>query len=125
MAARKKKQKVVESVPGEAEAALPSLTQEELLTLRLHDSQVKLFEQTARALLFERSAYIARIDPQNRIELMDQQIRRAREQENENRRSYTETLRAASVRVGIDLGVGCSIDPATGKIIQHEAKEQQ
>jgi hypothetical protein len=109
--------------PVDPEAALPSLTQDEMMQLRLLDAHARLADQEARLALMERAAYIARIDPQGKIEAYDSRARQAREQENLTRKDYRAVLAAASARLGIDLSVGCTIHPETGKIIQHAKKE--
>ena len=120
----KKKAKVTAKPVVDA-PALPALTQEEMLRLRLFDAEAKLAQQEARSCVMERQALLAKIDPNGLLLAIDTKRQGVLEQERAVRQKYREALAAASSRIGIDLSNGCAIDPETGTIIQHEAKKEQ
>lgn len=103
---------------------LPALAKDELMELRLLDMEAKLAMQEGRGFLMERQAYLAKIDPQGALNALDTKRTQCAERERASRLKYRDVLAAASKRLGIDLSVGCAIDPETGKIIQHEKKEK-
>lgn len=102
---------------------LPALTQEELLRLRLLDTEARLAAQEGQNTLHERAALLAKIDPQGRLAAIEAKRVSCGERERNARLGYKEALEAASKRLGIDLASGCAIDPQTGTVIQHEKKE--
>lgn len=119
-----KKKRTVSAEPKGADVpALPALTQEELLRLRLLDMEAKLSQQEARNFSLERQQYLAKIDPQGHLNAIDTKRVQCVERERAVRQQYKAVLDAASKRIGIDLSSGCAIDPETGTIIQHEKKE--
>jgi len=125
-----KKQVKVPAVSKKAKAAkvsdvpeLPALTQEEVLKLRLFDMEAKLAQQEAKAVAVERQSFLAKVDPQNRLGVFENQRAQCVDRERQARASYKAAIEAASKRLGFDIGAGCSIDPETGTIIQHEKKE--
>lgn len=118
----KKKAKVAPKPVVDA-PALPALTQEELLRLRLYDMEAKLAQQEARSCMMERQAIIAKIDPNGLLQAIDAKRQALVEHERGIRQNYRDALAAASSRIGIDLSNGCAIDPDTGTIIRHEKKE--
>jgi len=120
----KKNPKIPAAKKGSDVPELPSLTREEVMELRLLDTEARLAVQEARGHLMERQAYLAKIDPQGALNALDAKRAQCAERERSLRQKYRDVLSAASARVGIDLSSGCAIDPDTGKIIQHEKKEQ-
>ena len=102
---------------------LPKLTQEEILKIRLINAQARLAAQDALLADVERVQYLAKIDPQGKLAALAHRVILGREQETEARKEYSEVLRRAGARLGLDLGAGCTIDPETGAVTQHEKKE--
>ena len=103
---------------------LPRLTQEEVLRLRLLDTEARLASQEARSTVFERQAYLAHIDPQGRLAQIEAQIKLCFTRESESRKNYTDLLQAASKRLGLDLSSGCTLDPETGTVTVIEKKKE-
>ena len=123
MATKKKSSTKIKNVPLNPEAALPALTQEELLRLRLASAEKNLALQEARTVSLERSAYVAKIDPAGRLAAMDTHMQELHRHASASDAQYKHLVAQVSARVGFDIGAGCTIDTETGKIIQHEKKE--
>lgn len=121
MAAKKRKVGTASKVSDVPE--LPTLTQEEVLKLRLFDMEAKLAQQELKSVAVERQIFLAKVDPQNRLGVFDNQRAQCADRERQARGNYKEVIEAASKRLGFDIGAGCSIDPDTGTIIQLEKKE--
>lgn len=102
----------------------PSLTQEEILKLRLFSAELKLASQEGLTAAMERQALLAKIDPQGRLAQIDARRSSAAESERQSRTQYTAILEAASKRLNIDLGSGCTIDPETGTVTVLEKQEK-
>jgi hypothetical protein len=102
----------------------PSLTQEEILKLRLFSAELKLASQEGLTAGMERQALLAKIDPQGRLAQIDARRSSAAERERQSRTQYTAILEAASKRLNIDLGSGCTIDPETGTVTVLEKQEK-
>jgi hypothetical protein len=102
---------------------LPALTQEELLRLRLASAEKNLALQEARAVVLERQAYVAKIDPTGRLLAMDSRAQELHRHASTCDEQYKGLIAKVSKRVGFDIGAGCTIDTETGTIIQHEKKE--
>jgi hypothetical protein len=102
----------------------PSLTQEEILKLRLFSAELKLASQEGLTAGMERQALLAKIDPQGRLAQIDARRSSAAEHERQSRTQYTAILEAASKRLNIDLGSGCTIDPETGTVTVLEKQEK-
>lgn len=105
------------------EDVLPKLAQEELLKLRLLDAQAKIAAQDANMAMMEKVALLNKLDPEGLLRACDLRFARSRENEGSVRKEYQDVLAKISTRVGVDLTSGCTIDPETGTIIQHEKKE--
>lgn len=112
------------AAPEPTVPVLPALTQEELLRLRLLDTEARLAQQEGLNSLHERATLIAKIDPQGRLAAIEAKRMSCGEREKAARHGYKEALEQASKRLGIDLSAGCAIDPQTGTIIQHETKKE-
>ena len=123
MAAKKKSNTKIKSAPLSPEAALPALTQEELLRLRLASAEKNLALQEARTVSLERTAYVTKIDPAGRLAAMDTHMQELHRHAAASDAQYKNLVAQVSARVGFDIGAGCTIDTETGKIIQHEKKE--
>ncbi len=93
---------------------LPTLTQEELLRLRLLSAEERLSTRDAQILAWERNAYLAKIDPKGVLESFSVRIQKAAELSAESSREYTKHLDAVGARLGINLREGYLIDPDTG-----------
>lgn len=121
MAAKRTPKK--KKAPVTPDADLPKLTQEELLRLRLADAEAKLAVQEARTVALELSVLRKQLDPDGRMLACEQAISQANERGAAARATYTACIAAASKRLGFDLAQGCTLDPETGTIIQHQKKE--
>lgn len=102
----------------------PTLTQEEILKLRLFSAELKLAGQEGLTAGMERQALLAKIDPQGRIAQIEARRNVAAEREEQARLQYRATLEAASKRLNLDLGSGCTIDPETGTVTVLEKQEK-
>jgi hypothetical protein len=111
---------VVSDVPQ-----LPTLTQEELLRLRLLSTEEKLAAQEARLAVMERNAFLARVDPKNVLGGFEAKIQREARAQVEAKKAYDEHLARVSARLGIDLKAGYLIDPETGAAAQVEKPPQE
>lgn len=120
----KKQRKVSSKASGSVIPERPSLTQEEILRLRLFSTELKLAAQEGLTANMERQALLAKIDPQGRLNQIDAHRSTAAERERQARASYKETLDAASKRLNLDLGSGCTIDPETGTVTVLEKQEK-
>ena len=105
------------------EDVLPKLSQEELLKLRLLDAQAKIAAQDANMAMMEKVALLNKLDPEGLLRACDLRFARSRENEGNVRKEYQDVLAKISARLGVDLAIGCTIDPETGTVIQHEKKE--
>lgn len=110
---------VVSAVPER-----PTLTQEEILRLRLFSAELKLAAQEGLTANMERQALLAKIDPQGRLAQIDARRSTAAERERQAKAEYSATLASASKRLNIDLGSGCTLDPETGTVTVLEKQEK-
>ena len=103
---------------------LPSLTQEEVLRLRLFLAESKLAETEGKALRLEKEAFIAKIDPQRRLHALDIQIANCVEREVGSKKAQADLLKKVGERLKLDITEGYTIEPESGQLVQHEKKKE-
>ena len=120
-----KKQRKVSSKSAVTDVPVrPTLTQEEILRLRLFSTELKLAAQEGLTANMERQALLAKIDPQGRLAQIDARRNTAMDRERQAKADYSATLASASKRLNLDLGSGCTIDPETGTVTVLEKQEK-
>lgn len=102
---------------------LPSLTQEEVLRLRLFLAEAKIAETEGKALRLEREAYLNRVDPQRRLHAFDVQLAMCNDREVGAKKAQAELLQKVGERLKLDITTGYTIEPESGQLVQHEKKE--
>lgn len=109
----KKIKKVVEEVH---DPILPSLTEVELLKLKLAEAEMKCANLSANIKLMERNAYVTKIDPENKLGQIEAEIRSFLERASQSKNKYNETIASVESRVGIKMS-DYSYDDETGTLV--------
>lgn len=114
--ARKTKKKP-EPLPEEQhEPNIPSLTESELLRLKVHEAEQRAATAEANLRIYERNAYLRKIDPEGKLAAYDQEIRDLIGRATASRGKYAETITKIESRVGIKMA-DYSYDDETGALV--------
>lgn len=93
----------------------PSLKQEELLLLRALEAETKAMSLEARIIAIEKAALLRKIDPENKIEQMNQGIDARKEIARKKKLLYVAAISKIEKRLGISMSE-YSFDDETGTL---------
>lgn len=93
----------------------PSLKQEELLLLRALEAETKAMSLEARIIAIEKAALLRKIDPENKIEQMNQGIDTRKEAVRRKKLLYVAAISKIEKRLGISMSE-YSFDDETGTL---------
>jgi hypothetical protein len=101
------------------EATLPpddlTLSEKEVLKMRLHDAEFRQHSAEATARYLEKQALLRQLDPDNRLGLLDQAIGRSGEAAAKAKAAHAEVVKHIETRLGITL-TDYSYDADTGRL---------
>lgn len=113
--AKKTKKTTIENAALEEPTVL-SLTEVELLKLKLAETEIRYNNLAANAKLAERNQYLAKIDPENKLGRMESEIRQNLDKASSTKTRYSEVIASIESRVGIKMA-DYSYDDETGALI--------
>jgi hypothetical protein len=105
--------------PKIEEPKLLALSNEERLTLRLHESETVRWASEAHLRQAKRSAYLAKIDPERLLGKMDEEIRAVATKSQQARQQYEAVTKKIEERLKIKLA-DYSFDDETGALVPHK-----
>lgn len=97
---------------------LLALSNEERLMLRLHESEAVRWASEAHLRQAKRAALLAKIDPQNLLGKMEEEIRAVAGKSQQARRQYEAVTKKIEERLKIKLA-DYSFDDETGALVPH------
>lgn len=112
--ARKKKAKAEQSAIDSL-----SLTRDELLRLKLAETEIRAAESAKKLALLERAQLLAKIDPSGQLAGLEQALSGAVSAGSKAMSSYAEVASEVETRLGIKLA-DFSFDDETGTLFEHK-----
>lgn len=103
---------------GDEAPKMLSLTTEEVLRLRLHESEVVRWGSDAQLKNGRRLAYIQKIDPEGQMAKMEEEVRASAVKSQQAKQQYEVVTKRIEARLGIKL-TNYSFDDETGTLIPH------
>ena len=118
--AKPKKAPKAPKAPAKKDEAptLLSLTNEERLLLRLHESEAVRWASEAHLRQAKRAGYLAKIDPERLLAKMDDEIRAVAGKSQQSRQQYEAVTKQIEERLKIKLN-SYSFDDETGALVPH------
>jgi hypothetical protein len=106
--------------PKEQKPQLLSLSQDELLKLRLHESETVRWASEAHLRQGKRNEFLRKVDPQGLLSKMDEEIRAVAQKSQQCRMAYQQVAASVEKRLNIKLAE-YSFDDETG-VLLHAGK---
>jgi hypothetical protein len=100
------------------EPKLLALSTDERLRLRLYESETVRWASEAHLRQSKRMSYLQKIDPQNLLGKMDEEIRAVASKSQASKKQYTDLVAAVEARLNIKLA-DYSFDDETGALMPH------
>jgi hypothetical protein len=97
---------------------LLSLTNEERLLLRLHESEAVRWASETHLRQAKRAGYLAKIDPERLLAKMDEEIRAVASKSHQARQQYEAVTKKVEERLKVKLA-NYSFDDETGALVPH------
>jgi len=105
--ARKKKEEVIETLSVETEPQEPQakhLTQEEMLKMQLYEEEAIAGDATTKLLMYEKDAYLMKIDPQGKLGEMIRGIQEA------TKKNATAKIKAKELKTAIEARLDVKLE---------------